>query len=208
VVTVSELIKNASDACLYKNDTIRVEIDTVTQTITVKDNGSGFSMADIESLRHPGRSLKMTHGNYLSKIGEPYAGNKGLGILTAFNLCTHLEITTFSAEDNCAYKIEWRRGTAEINVSEIEQTFSGTRLVLFGVSDSDLKLLTDDEELKKLFISSITYYVDSKSLPSIKFYLNGKDVTLTPDVKIEQIYTLNNKLKAKKQGFFCCEGNV
>ncbi len=79
---------------------------------------------------------------------------------------------------------------------------------MFGVSDSDLKLLTDDEELKKLFISSITYYVDSKSLPSIKFYLNGKDVTLTPDVKIEQIYTLNNKLKAKKQGFFCCEGNV
>lgn len=202
VVSISELIKNSSDACVQHADVIHVYIDNFANTITIKDNGSGISMNDLDNLRRPGRSTKMVGKNNLTKIGEPYAGSKGLGILTAFNLCASLEISTYSLDDKRAYNLSWHRGTAKIEVSDIEANFIGTELVLHGVSNENIQLLIDDEELRKLFISTITYYINSDILPSIRFYLNGKDITVIPSRRIEDLYLMHKKPHAKWKGFF------
>ena len=203
VVAISELIKNASDACIYPNDIIRVSIDTENKIITIKDNGNGISDSDIENLRRPGISTKMVEGNRFSKIGEPYAGSKGLGILTAFSLCSRLEATTYSQEDKCSYKLNWENGAAALDFYKIEQDFSGTELVLHGVSNDSILLLVEEEELAKLLISTITYYISSDTLPHIEFYIDGVEVTSTPSSKIDDIYKRKNtQPKKKKEGYF------
>lgn len=206
VVTISELIKNASDACYRPNDTIQVSIDSDARAVKIKDNGYGISEAGIEDLRRPGRSNKMKTGNRLSKIGEPYAGSKGLGILTAFTLCSHLEVTTYSVEDKRTYKLLWHNGSAVIEVSEIDQVFSGTELILHGVSKEHIRLLTENDELRKLFISTITYYKPSATLPTIEFFLNGENITVLPEIKIDELYIKHNK-KPQKGGFFVAKAS-
>lgn len=206
VVTISELIKNASDACYQRNDIIQVRIESDAGTVKIKDNGSGISEAGIEDLRRVGRSTKMKAGNHLSKIGEPYAGSKGLGILTAFSLCSHLEVTTYSIEDNRTYKLIWHKGSAVIDVSEIDQNFSGTELTLYGVSKEHIRLLTEDDELRKLFISTITYYKPSTTLPAIEFFLNGENITVLPETKIDELYKKYSK-KPQKGGFFVAKAS-
>lgn len=206
VVTISELIKNASDACYRPNDIIVVSIDSNTNTITIKDNGYGISEAGIEDLRRPGHSTKMKGDNHLSRIGEPYAGSKGLGILTAFNLCSHLEVTTYSVEDKRTYKLLWHNGSAEIEVSELNQDFVGTELILHGVGKEHIRLLTETDELRKLFISTITYYASSTTLPQIEFYLDGENITVRPCIKIEELYKKYNQ-KPQKGGFFVAKAS-
>lgn len=206
VVTISELIKNASDACYKPNDTIQVNIDSDARIVKIKDNGYGISEAGIEDLRRPGRSTKMKTGNRLSKIGEPYAGSKGLGILTAFSLCSQLEVTTYSVDDKRTYKLIWNNGSAAIDVSEIDKKFSGTELILHGVSKEHIRLLTEDDELRKLFISTITYYKPSATLPTIEFFLNNENITVLPEIKIDELYTKHNK-KPQKGGFFVAKAS-
>lgn len=202
VVTISELIKNSSDACLVKKDTIRVVIDTTNRTIIIKDNGNGISMEELDNLRRPGRSSKMTQGNLLSSIDEPYAGSKGLGILTAFSLCSRLEIKTFSQTDKQAYIFGWHKGSAQIEIILVDEQFIGTEVTLYGVNDEDIDLLIDSDELQKLFISSITYYRDSESLPIIEFFVDGEDVTVYPLEKIESLYEKYKKRKNPGRGYF------
>jgi molecular chaperone HtpG len=187
VIALSELIKNSSDACTVKNDTIRVEIDTLDSEVTVKDNGHGFSKEDIENLKVIGYSNKMKPENNLSYIGEPYAGSKGLGLLTAFFICQKLEILTFSKVDKCIYKINWEKGTSRISFAEVPKDkfvdFIGTQVTLKSVNTEHIKMLTRPKELKKLFLTSITFYKKSESLPNIEFYKNGQLLNLIPDMK-------------------------
>ena len=206
VVTISELIKNASDACYKFNDTIVVSIDSEARTVKIKDNGYGISESGIEDLRRPGRSTKMKSDNLLSRIGEPYAGSKGLGILTAFSLCSSLEVITYSMEDKRTYKLFWKNGSAEIEVSEVDQIFSGTELILHGINNEHIRLLTDADELRKLFISTINYYKPSATLPAIEFFLNGENITVLPDIRIDALYEKHNK-KPHKGGFFVAKAS-
>lgn len=206
VVTISELIKNASDACYKFNDTIVVSIDSEARTVKIKDNGYGISESGIEDLRRPGRSTKMKSDNLLSRIGEPYAGSKGLGILTAFSLCSSLEVITYSMEDKRTYKLFWKNGSAEIEVSEVDQIFSGTELILHGINKEHIRLLTDADELRKLFISTINYYKPSATLPAIEFFLNGENITVLPDIRIDALYEKHNK-KPHKGGFFVAKAS-
>jgi len=195
VVALSELIKNASDACVKKNDVIRVDIDTKNNQIEIKDNGSGFSASDIEDLSFVGHSEKMSNDNNLSAIGEPFAGSKGLGILTAFNLCNLLEIETYSSKENKAYQILWEKGTGTIVYDNIDESFIGTKLILHEISDDNIKLLTMNDELSKFFMSSINYYIDSDALPFIEIYEDGIQKTIKSEYKIDTLY---NKYRVKK----------
>ena len=206
IVAIAELIKNSSDACITPNDVISVYIDASNSLIRIKDNGSGFSSADFDGLREIGVSPKMLKSNQLSKIGEPYAGSKGLGILTAFNLCTKMEINTFSLEDNCCYQMEWEKGSGRISYYEIDENFSGTEVTLHGVSRENMMLITMDEELEKLFSSSIIYYTDSNTLPRIEIYENGIRKYWPQEKKLEKLYHSNRKIIGDRDSGFVAKG--
>lgn len=206
VVALTELIKNSSDACINKNDMISIYIDTSQYTIKIKDNGSGFSRTDIESLATIGVSAKMIGNNVLSAIGEPYAGSKGLGFLTAFNLCDRLEVNTYSQQDICGYKILWVKGASKISYSENTSEQAGTEITLFGVKKETIFLLTHHSELIKLYLSSITYYTENGSLPKIELYKDGVRLVLTPRDKVESLYAKNKK-KINKKGYFIAKGS-
>lgn len=205
VAALTELIKNSSDACTNKNDIISINIDTKQKTLKIKDNGSGFSKEDIEGLSTIGISKKMTIGNILSAIGEPYAGSKGLGFLTAFNLCNNVELNTYSATDKCGYHLSWKKGSSKIIYSENEVLTAGTEIILYDISDENIFLLTTSDELIKLYLSSITYYFDNNNLPKIELYKDGVRLVLAPKEKIELLY-LKNKKKTQGTGYFVAKG--
>lgn len=208
VVTISELIKNSSDACINKKDTIVVDIDTSKNTITVKDNGVGFTANDFEELGEVGHSKKMSDGNQLSRIGEPYAGSKGLGILTAFNICDRIELLTYSEQDKVFYQMHWDKGTERIVYDQYEgdAELKGTQLKLIGVSRENMRLITMDDELSKLYSSSINYYIDSDSLPTIEVYEDGVKKHWPQRIKIEQLYQKHKYFRGERKGFFIAKG--
>lgn len=207
VVTISELVKNSSDACHNKKDIIRIDINTSNNTVTVKDNGIGFSAKDFEDLGDVGHSNKMTDGNQLSRIGEPYAGSKGLGILTAFNICERIELLTYSECDKISYQMHWDKGTERIIYAPyVDGELSGTELKLVGVSKENMRLITMNDELSKLYSSSINYYIDSESLPIIEVYEDGIKKHSPQKVKIEQLYQKHKEFKGKGKGFFIAKG--
>ena len=205
VVALTELIKNSSDACINKSDTISINIDTKHNTIKVKDNGKGFSKADIDGLSIIGTSEKMVADNTLSAIGEPYAGSKGLGFLTAFNLCERLEVNTFSQKDDCGYKVQWEKGSSKLSYRESDNKQIGTEIILFDVKKDNIFLLTHNSELVKLYLSSITYYIENKNLPKIELYKDGTRLVLTPREKIESLYEKSKKKKSN--GYFIAKGS-
>ena len=147
----------------------------------------------------------MTDGNTLSDIGEPYAGSNGIGFLTAFNLCNHLDIYTYSKLYSCGYKISWKSGSSKIEYEEYEVNHTGTEIILHNVTEETIILLTREDELKKLYLSSIIYYINSDSLPSIELYKDGKRLTITPKEKIESLYG-KNKRKSTSKGYFVAKG--
>ncbi len=206
VVALSELIKNASDSCVEKQDVIQINIDAREKTVRIKDNGYGFSASDISDLRTIFSSRKMSEGNELTRIGEPYAGSKGLGILTAFNLCNVLEIKTFSQEDNKAYHLLWEKGSGEIVDEEISEKTTGTELILQGVNKDNILLITDRDELAKLYASSIIYYKKSDTLPTIEIYKDGENLKNIPREKLEFLYK-NYKKKSGSKGFFVAKAS-
>lgn len=207
VVTLSELIKNASDACKIKKDTIRIDINTQKQSIKIKDNGIGLNIQDINDLASVGLSKKMMNDNTLSMIGEPYAGSKGLGLLTAFNLCSSLEINTYSDIDKCAYNIKWNKGASAFEYEiRIDEEIRGTEVILNGISSDNIKLVTMEEELIKLYSSSINYYIDTETIPKIEVYVDNVQKILTPKTNIDNVYR-KNKLAQGNKGYFVAKAS-
>ena len=204
VVALTELIKNSSDACTIKNDKIRIYIDADGNKIRLIDHGYGFSIDDIKHLHDIGFSSKMRQGNTKSRIDEPFAGSKGLGILTAFNLCEKLEILTFSQKDQKSYHILWQKGTAEIEWEEIAEKRNGTELILHEVKKETFQLILLKEELLKLYFSSIKSCIPIKSLPQIEIFDGEKLDDSAPKIKIEDLYQKNKK---QAKGFFVAKAS-
>ena len=204
VVALTELIKNSSDACMIPNDKIEIHIDKPSQEIRIIDNGYGFSCHDIKNLHNIGFSSKMRDGNTVSHIGEPFAGSKGLGILTAFNLCDKLEIFTFSQDDQKSYHIIWEKGTAEISWEELQEHRRGSEFILHGVSTETFQLILLREELTKLYFSSIRSCIDNKNLPKIELFCDGIQDESAPEVKLEDLYQKN---KRAAKGFFVAKAS-
>lgn len=204
VVALTELIKNSSDACMIPNDKIEIHINKKAQEIHIKDKGYGFSHQDIENLYDIGFSSKMRNGNIISRIGEPFAGSKGLGLLTAFNLCNKLEIVTFSQDDKKTYHILWEKGTAEIEWEEIYETRLGSEFILHGVTPETFQLILLKDELTKLYFSSIKSCVESKTLPRIELFNDGIPDDSSPKLKLEELYRKNKQIA---KGFFVAKAS-
>lgn len=79
---ILELMQNADDA---GSDSIHIEINTSDNTITISNNGNGFSIEGVESLMYTGLSTK-------NKV--EYIGNKGLGFRAILNWVEEVNILT------------------------------------------------------------------------------------------------------------------
>ncbi|MBO4999195.1 MAG: ATP-binding protein [Lachnospira sp.] len=193
VITLTELIKNAADSCLNKDDPITVNICTEHKTIEILDTGIGICEEEIQHLGEAGYSSKMVGNNISSPIDNPFSGSKGLGLLTAFFISDELEIKTYSLEDKKAYSIIWTKGNQKYNYEEIDEKIIGTSILLKNVSDEKLKMILLPEEKVKLFMTSLRFFTNDPKLPKIRLIIDGKEENYYPTETLESFYTSNRK---------------
>lgn len=199
VITLTELIKNASDSCRNITDPIIVKIHTKSKTIEIIDEGEGICEKEIKRLGEAGYSSKMVGEKTMSPIDNPLSGSKGLGLLTAFFISDMLEIETFSVEDQKLYFLRWKKGDQKFSYEEKDgQHGTGTRLLLKNVEEEKLKMILLQEEKQKLFMTSLRFFTDDERLPRIRLFVDEKEEFYYPFEKIEDFYNDN---KADNKGF-------
>jgi len=166
LIVISELIKNAIDAAA---DNIKICYNRKSETISVVDDGHGFSLDEIWHLSTPGFSNKKNNGNLTNAKGTFYTGSKGLGILSVFSLCDHLTIQTKSSADG-EYIINWSKDTGSYSYEHVldSQMHIGTKITLKNIYPQVITLLTSESEIKKLrHISTYLYKHNSLPFPNI-----------------------------------------
>lgn len=171
LIVVSELIKNAIDASA---DNVKVSYSRETQTISVVDDGFGFSLNDIRQLSQPGFSKKKNSGNLTNAKGSFYTGSKGLGLLSVFSLCDHLTIQTKSVDGE--YLINWSKDAGSYVYEQIidSKMQEGTIIVLNNIYPQVMTLLTSESEVKKLrHISTYLYKHANLPFPEITLCIDG-----------------------------------
>lgn len=146
VIALTELIKNAADSCLNKEDPITVKIDSANKIIEIIDTGEGISEYELQNLGRAGYSSKMVGNKTTSPINNPLTGSKGLGLLTAFFISDSLEIRTFSTVDQKTYYVKWAKGEQKYTYEEIEEKIVGTTILLKNIDDEKLKMILLPEE--------------------------------------------------------------
>lgn len=193
VITLTELIKNASDSCLNKSDPIIININTKQNSLTITDFGEGLSKYEIERLGESGYSSKMVGENTQSPINNPLSGSKGLGLLTAFFIADTLEIETYSLIDKKSYYLIWRKGEQKYSYDEVDRNYKGTTITLKNIQPKKLQMILLREEKVKLFMSSIKFFTDSESLPRIKLLINGIEESYYPSETLDKYYIKNKR---------------
>lgn len=193
VIALTELIKNASDSCKSSDDPITVRIDTACRVITITDYGRGFSKEDLAHLGEAGYSSKMVGDNTRSPIDNPLAGNKGLGLLTAFFISNVLEIETYSDVDGKSYFLKWEKGAQRYSFEEIESESYGTVVTLKDVIPEMLQMILLPEEKVKLFMSSLRFFTNNSNLPQIKLIIDGVEESFYPQETLEDYYSRNKR---------------
>ena len=198
VITLTELIKNAADSCLNNEDPIIVSISEENRTIEIRDTGVGICEEEIKHLGEAGYSSKMKGDNISSPIANPFSGSKGLGLLTAFFIAEELEMKTYSKKDEKAYCIIWKKGDQKYNYEEIEEKFTGTKVLLKSVDSEKLKMILLPEEKVKLFMTSLRFFTNDTNLPKIQLIIDGREESFYPVETLEEYY---HKNKADNKGF-------
>jgi ATP-binding region ATPase domain protein len=193
VIALTELIKNASDSCQNSRDPITIEINTNKKVITITDSGKGFSKNDLENLGQAGYSLKMMGNNTHSPINNPLAGNKGLGILTAFYIANILEIETYSVDDKKTYALQWEKGTQEYEYKEIQSNVTGTVVTLKDIALEKLQMILLEEEKVKLFMASLRFFTGNINLPRIRLIIDKVEEFRYPREVLENFYSQNKR---------------
>lgn len=172
LIVISELIKNAIDACA---DNINIFYNRKSKSISIVDDGYGFSLDDIHQLSKPGFSNKKACGNLTNAKGAFYTGSKGLGLLSVFSLCDHLTIQTKSDIDG-EYVINWVKDVESYDYEQVipSQMNRGTVITLNEVYPQVMSLLTSESEIKKLrHISTYLYKYDSLPFPNINLSIDN-----------------------------------
>lgn len=198
IIALTELVKNASDSCVNKDDPIVINISTEKRTITITDLGQGLSKDELENLGEAGYSSKMTGDNTLTPIGNTLSGSKGLGLLTAFFISEILEIETYSVKDNKTYYLVWKKGDQKYTYTETKSEFVGTTITLKNIEPDKLQMILLPEEKVKLFMSSIKFFNDCSRLPQIKLIVDGIEESYYPAEPLENYYSRN---KGVNSGF-------
>lgn len=193
VIALTELVKNAADSCLNKNEPITVKISTKNRTIEIIDTGEGISENELEHLGEAGYSSKMVGNKTSSPIDNPLAGSKGLGLLTAFFISESLEIETFSVADNKTYHITWVKGEQKYRYEESNHKIIGTTILLKNIDDEKLKMILLPEEKVKLFMTSLRFFTENQNLPQVRLLIDGKEECYYPTETLETYYKKNKK---------------
>ena len=186
LIVISELIKNSFDASA---DNIQICYDTSNNTISIIDDGDGFSDQDILLLTQIGSSRKKmdefyTHNSHM------YTGSKGLGLLSAFSLCTELRIITRNEAN--AYEIIWDKSGSSFtydNIDSQEYVNTGSIVQLLNIDQTEMSFLVSDIEIKKLqHISTYFYKNDLINFPNITLKLDdGDDQNLLYTASIDKM---------------------
>jgi len=172
LIVITELIKNAIDASA---DSIKLIYDRELRSITVVDDGHGFTLEEIQQLSKPGFSKKKKSGNLRNSKGYFYTGSKGLGLLSVFSICDMITIQTTSDTDG-EYIIRWKKNESKLFYDKIEnpQLSKGTIITLHDVLPQVMTLLTSQAEIKKLRrISTYMYKHDDIKFPELTLSIDG-----------------------------------
>ena len=167
-IVISEIIKNSIDS---NAKSIEIRIDTKNSSLTISDDGDGFTEKDIIDLGNPGYSTKKSSShNTKRKDGYFYAGNKGLGILSAFSLSNLVEIETTNKTQS--FIINWEKAKGELTYSEISKSSKhGTIFIIKEIDVHDIKVLTDEHEIAKLRHVTLSHFINDNSI-NIKLFIN------------------------------------
>ena len=166
--TLAELIQNARDAILRKNENqdsgpffIQVTVDAASRTISVMDNGTGISSNIIKDVLAPGGTDKNNHPN---EVGE-----KGVGLTYAiFSGSEFLIESKSSSGDHYIGKIsntrKWLDETDDLSPPPIFEM----------LQPSDIQHTESDKEFE-----NVIYPLDSYTKITIRAippYDNGEDI--------------------------------
>lgn len=210
LVVISELIKNAIDASA---DNVSLSYSRESLSITVADDGLGFSLDDIQQLSQPGFSRKKNSGNLTNVKGSFYTGSKGLGLLSVFSLCEHLTIQTKSDTDG-EYLINWSKEAGSYSYEQIVDSHMqrGTIIILNNISPQVMTLLTSQPEIKKLrHISTYLYKHEIIAFPEITLSIDESTpvsllfTTEFTDMLFDVIF--NYDRKTERLSFQCFSDN-
>jgi len=193
VIALTELVKNASDSCINKDEPIIVNINTKCRMITITDSGEGLSKNELEHLGEAGYSSKMVGDKTRSPIDNPLSGSKGLGLLTAFFIADTLEIETYSILDKKSYYLVWKKGEQKYTYVEANSEFKGTTITLKNIEPAKLQMILLPEEKVKLFMASIKFFTNSEDLPRIKLVIDGMEESHYPVETLESYYSRNKR---------------
>ncbi len=193
IIALTELVKNASDSCLNKDDPIIININTKNRVVTITDSGEGLTKDELEHLGEAGYSSKMVGDKTLSPINNPLSGSKGLGLLTAFFIADTLEIETYSILDRRSYYLVWKKGEQKYTYNEAKSEFQGTAITLKNIESAKLQMILLPEEKVKLFMASIRFFTDSESLPRVKLIVDGMEESYYPAETLESYYNRNKR---------------
>lgn len=143
-VAIRELLQNAHDSCVRRSvegaergyrPRIDVAIDTTRRVLTIRDNGSGLSAADITNyLATIGRSYTRELGEKLSILSPEEAskliGQFGLGFLSAFLVGSEVTLITRSMQPDSP-ALRWHStGDVHYDVSPALRDEIGTTVEL------------------------------------------------------------------------------
>ncbi len=185
---LAELIKNSCDAC---SDDVFINVNNSNKEIIVRDIGEGFKHEDILKLGDISNSNKKIKGNIYNKKGLPYAGNKGLGLLSVFSICKIMEIDTEN-DSGERYLISWKKGKKKFSYEKIKvKGIRETIIKLKYVDTNALTLLSTQNEIKKLKHISIKNFIGEERLPNIvlnvdnEIKLSKEAINITDVIKEE-----------------------
>lgn len=166
-IFLRELISNASDALdkrhylaltntdLMDDYQIVIELDEKERTITIKDNGVGFTEVElINNLGVIARSGSKEFQEGLENDDLEIIGQFGVGFYSSFMVSKKVTVLTKSINSDQAYK--WTsEGTSSYTISDAEKVDAGTTIIL-NIRDNNKELEENyDEYLREYSIKNL-----------------------------------------------------
>ncbi len=178
-IFLRELISNASDAAdklrfealsdpaLFEGDAelkIRVSVDKVAKTITIRDNGIGMNRQEV--IEHIGTIAKSGTKEFFGKLSgdqkkdAQLIGQFGVGFYSSFIVADRVTLTTRRAGLTQEHGVRWEsEGAGEYSLETVEKADRGTEIVLH-LKDDEAEFL-DDWRVKTV----IREYSDHIAIP-------------------------------------------
>ena len=151
-IFLRELVSNAVDACQKlktisiageydgENENLKVEVilDKENKTITIRDNGIGMTLKEVE--KYINQIAFSSAGDFLDKYKNSenaIIGHFGLGFYSSFMVSEKVEIITKSYQRD-AKAVKWScTGSPEYSMIETEKESIGTDIILYIDKDSE-----------------------------------------------------------------------